>query len=130
MLDRYTNTTFGKDFGGLSEAQQDQVIGQLETGQIKSFSDPSSKDFFDMVYQDVIEGMFCDPVYGGNQNMVGWKLVGYPGAQRAYTPPEVSSEGTRRQPQSIAQLPMFHPGQQANEDVTVPVSGFTMQHKP
>lgn len=129
-LDRYTKGAFGQDFATLSEAQQDAVIGQMEAGQIQTFSEPSSKDFFNLVYQDVIEGMFADPVYGGNRDMVGWKLVGYPGAQRAYTPPEVSSEGTRRQPQSIAQLPMFHPGEAANDDVTIPVSGFTLQHKP
>jgi len=31
------------------------------------------------------EGTFCDPIYGGNLNLVGWKMIGYPGAQPAYS---------------------------------------------
>ncbi|HEX2863394.1 MAG TPA: gluconate 2-dehydrogenase subunit 3 family protein, partial [Deinococcales bacterium] len=94
--------------------------------------EPKSDKFFDMLRQDVIEGVFCDPVYGGNRNLAGWKLVGYPGAQRGYTARELQTENaySRRKPQSIADLPHFHPGQPANRDVTIPVSGFTLQNRP
>ena len=27
-----------------------------------------------------MEGMFSDPIYGGNRNKAGWKLIGFPGA--------------------------------------------------
>ncbi len=27
-----------------------------------------------------MEGFFADPMYGGNRNMAGWKMVGYPGS--------------------------------------------------
>jgi len=27
-----------------------------------------------------MEGMFSDPIYGGNQNKAGWRLIGFPGA--------------------------------------------------
>jgi gluconate 2-dehydrogenase gamma chain len=26
-----------------------------------------------------MEGMFADPMYGGNKNKAGWKLIGFPG---------------------------------------------------
>jgi gluconate 2-dehydrogenase gamma chain len=26
-----------------------------------------------------MEGMFSDPIYGGNRNKAGWKLIGFPG---------------------------------------------------
>jgi gluconate 2-dehydrogenase gamma chain len=29
--------------------------------------------------------MFCDPAYGGNRDGVGWKLIGFPGAQWGYS---------------------------------------------
>jgi gluconate 2-dehydrogenase gamma chain len=32
-----------------------------------------------MIYQNVMEGMFSDPVYGGNRNKAGWKMIGFPG---------------------------------------------------
>ena len=35
--------------------------------------------------------MFGDPMYGGNRDMVGWKLIGYPGAQRQYTPDDIKN---------------------------------------
>jgi gluconate 2-dehydrogenase gamma chain len=26
-----------------------------------------------------MEGMFSDPIYGGNRNKVGWQMIGFPG---------------------------------------------------
>jgi gluconate 2-dehydrogenase gamma chain len=34
--------------------------------------------------QNVREGMFADPIYGGNRDMAGWKLIGFPGARYNY----------------------------------------------
>lgn len=129
-LERYTQDRYGAGFAALAAEQQDEVVGQLAEGAIDSFKKPSAKQFFKIVRDDVTEGMFCDPIYGGNRDMVGWKLLGYPGAQRAYTPAELLTEGTSRAPQGIAELHRFSPGQPANREVTLPVSGFDMQHKP
>ena len=35
--------------------------------------------FFATVYQNVMEGMFSDPIYGGNRDKAGWKMIGFPG---------------------------------------------------
>lgn len=40
---------------------------------------------FAIIREHTVEGYFCDPIYGGNRNTVGWKLVGFPGAQWGYT---------------------------------------------
>jgi gluconate 2-dehydrogenase gamma chain len=51
-----------------------------------------------------MEGFFADPIYGGNRDMAGWKLVGFPGVRydfrdvmekpnQAYTLPPVSMQG-------------------------------------
>jgi len=29
--------------------------------------------------------MFADPLYGGNRDFAGWRLVGFPGAQGNFT---------------------------------------------
>src|SRR5262249_2183198 len=34
---------------------------------------------------DTKDGFFADPVYGGNKDMVGWKLVGFPGVAADYS---------------------------------------------
>ena len=41
--------------------------------------------FFAVIREHTVEGYFCDPVYGGNRGAVGWRLVGFPGAQWGYT---------------------------------------------
>jgi len=33
-----------------------------------------------------MEGLFSDPMYGGNRGLVGWKAVGYPGPFYTITP--------------------------------------------
>ncbi len=61
-------------------------------------------------------------------DMVGWTMIGYPGAQRAYTPVDLNTEGNIRPPQSIAQMHMFNPGQNANPNVIVPPSGSRLDN--
>jgi gluconate 2-dehydrogenase gamma chain len=33
---------------------------------------------------NAMEGFFADPIYGGNRDMAGWKLIGFPGARYDY----------------------------------------------
>jgi len=44
----------------------------------------SSRMFFDALLQITMEGFFADPIYGGNHDMAGWKMVGYPGLPATY----------------------------------------------
>lgn len=57
-----------KDFHLLPPAERDTALQQIE-----------SSAFFALLRQNTIEGMFCDPLHGGNAGMVGWQLVGFPG---------------------------------------------------
>jgi gluconate 2-dehydrogenase gamma chain len=70
----------GKAFNELSPAQQDALLTQLEAGSLQ-LATVDSKAFFNMVLQNVREGFFADPIYGGNKDMAGWKMLGFPGAQ-------------------------------------------------
>jgi hypothetical protein len=36
--------------------------------------------------------MFADPVYGGNKDFAGWRLVGFPGAHPVFTPEDLASK--------------------------------------
>jgi gluconate 2-dehydrogenase gamma chain len=40
--------------------------------------------FFELLRRHTIEGMFCDPMHGGNAGLIGWTLIGYPGPQMNY----------------------------------------------
>ena len=57
-----------KDFDQLPSVEQDNKLKQIET-----------TIFFSLLRRNTIEGMFCDPIHGGNIDMVGWQLIGYPG---------------------------------------------------
>ncbi len=71
---------YGKDFDQISSDQRQEFLLALSSGKIEFAGGPSSKTFFDMLYQNIMEGMFSDPIYGGNQNKAGWRLIGFPGA--------------------------------------------------
>lgn len=128
-VDAYARAKFGKKFVDLSEGQQDQLLGDMEAGKATGFTEPTDKGFFKLLRDDTIQGMFCDPLYGGNRGLVGWKLVGYPGAQRGYTPHDLHTEGTRLQPQGMAQLMPLAPGYPAGPGQPIlPVSGSDHDH--
>ncbi len=66
-------------FHQLDPAQQDQVLAALEKDEL-----PPGRSFLDLVLTNVQEGYFADPIHGGNKDMCGWKLVGFPGTRYDY----------------------------------------------
>jgi gluconate 2-dehydrogenase gamma chain len=121
-LDAYSRKLHHRPFRELSDGQQDAIIGDLEDDKVKSFVKPTGGGFFDMLLDDTYEGMFADPIYGGNRDFVGWRLVGYPGAQRSYTPAELKNGPNERTIQSLTDMPAMHPGR-AQDHVILPISG-------
>lgn len=80
----YIKSTFaGKSFRDLAADDQDKVLAGLESGSI-ALKDVKSAEFFTLLLEGTQEGFFADPVYGGNRDMAGWKLVGFPGARYDY----------------------------------------------
>ena len=92
----------------------------MEDGKVAGF--PKAKGFFKMVLEDVYEGMFSDPVYGGNRDLAGWKLVGYPGAQRAYTAHELMHGPQHKRVQGLRDMPAMNPGV-PQDHVILPLAG-------
>jgi hypothetical protein len=129
-LDRYALARFEDNFVALSEAQQDEIVTALVEESATGFEPLSAKAFFLVVRRYTGEGMFSDPAYGGNRGKVGWKLIGYPGAQRAYLPGEIGEPGSglARPVWSLADMPHFHAGQQVEDNAILPVSGSNGRH--
>ncbi len=83
-LDKYCRSTRAdRGFAELDAAGQDQVLRELESGSA-ALEGVSAKDFFRLLLQLTQEGFFADPVYGGNRDMCGWKMIGFPGARYDY----------------------------------------------
>jgi gluconate 2-dehydrogenase gamma chain len=106
-LDSYAQQLYQNGFTALAPDQQDRILTDLSNDMPKPFSvtamttqpfegtpgppvDPAAQSgigaqaFFQLLLQHTIAGFFCDPLHGGNQGMVGWKLVGFPGAHMDY----------------------------------------------
>ncbi len=86
-LEAFAVQANGAAFTALSAAQQDALIARMAAGTEKpsagttpflGFS-PSSTSVFTMIRTHALQGMFGDPMHGGNVGLVGWKLVRFPG---------------------------------------------------
>lgn len=90
-------------FAKLTPEDQDAYLKALES-ESRDLGGVPSGTFFQSLLQLTVEGFFSDPVYGGNKDMVGWKLVGFPGAYANYYE-LVDQHGIRftRPPMSLGQ---------------------------
>jgi gluconate 2-dehydrogenase gamma chain len=91
-LDAYCHKTHNAPFVQLDAAKQDEVITALEQNKAGGFTWPTAAAFFNTVRVHTMEGMFADPVYGGNKDFAGWRLVGFPGAHPVFTPEDLASK--------------------------------------
>jgi gluconate 2-dehydrogenase gamma chain len=84
-----------RGFHRLGGQRQDAVLRKLE---------PTA--FFSLLRTHTIEGMFCDPMHGGNIDLIGWQLIGFPGPRMSYLD-EIEQHygrGFRPKPQSLQQV--------------------------
>jgi gluconate 2-dehydrogenase gamma chain len=105
-INQYCQDTYGAPFAGLTEEQQVEVLQGLQAGEIELPNVPSAV-FFDTLFQNTVEGFFADPIYGGNRNKVGWRLVGFPGVPAVDYGPLIEEYYNRRyeaEPLSIADV--------------------------
>jgi len=77
--DRHANRTFAE----LSTEEKIEFLNALEAGALR-LEGVDGKSFFAQVVKDVQMGFFADPIYGGNRDLVAWKMIGYPGARYNY----------------------------------------------
>jgi gluconate 2-dehydrogenase gamma chain len=75
----------GKAFKDLAADRQDALLKQMESGDLNLDGPITSKFFFAMFLQNVLEGYFSDPIYGGNKGAAAWKMIGFPGAHYDYS---------------------------------------------
>jgi hypothetical protein len=66
----------------LRELDREQLTGLLHRNE--------ETEFFRFVRDHTLEGMFSDPIYGGNYEAFGWRMLGYAGP--VYHPPETLDE--------------------------------------
>jgi gluconate 2-dehydrogenase gamma chain len=73
----------GTSFAKMTGEQQDAYLRSLEAGG-KDLGGVPSNIFFAHLWDATVEGFFSDPVYGGNRDMMAWKMIGFPGAYASH----------------------------------------------
>ena len=93
-IDAHARKHYGnKTFAELDAKTQDAVLHALEKGELE-LPHASADAFFDMLVQNTVEGFLADPMYGGNRDFIGWKLIGFPGPRYNYVA-EIDQHGKR-----------------------------------
>jgi len=93
----------GTPFPKMNAQAQDAYLKSLEDGSADLNGVPSGV-FFSVLLQMTVEGFFSDPVYGGNRDMVAWRMIGFPGAYADYYE-SIDRHGVKfeREPMSLAE---------------------------
>ena len=102
-LDSRSQAQFGVEFVLLTNGQQDHILTGMERPslQIEALVEPAPAgarselvepalqqtsaetelDFFPLLALHTRQGFYADPIYGGNKNRAGWKLIGFEGPE-------------------------------------------------
>lgn len=102
-LNKHSNDTFKMDFPDLTDKQKDQVLKDCEAGKIATDGFTSAY-FFTWLKSTVLAGAYADPIYNGNNNMNGWRMKNYPGAQMSYLKIIESKKFEKIEPMSLADM--------------------------
>ncbi|MFN7926096.1 MAG: gluconate 2-dehydrogenase subunit 3 family protein [Bryobacteraceae bacterium] len=94
-------------FDKLPPTEQDERLRAIE-----------KTPFFAMLRMHTIEGMFCDPMHGGNVDKIGWQLIGFPGPRMSNYDEVEAYHGRafRPKPESLSEI--LHRPVKPSEDET------------
>ena len=87
-LNRASTARHGTAFPEIAEADQDALVEAMDRNDLAEFTSIAPRDFLTLCIDHTMEGMFSDPIHGGNRDFVGWRAVGYPGPQGGYSAAE------------------------------------------
>lgn len=99
-IDEVSQEQFDEKFVNLDGDKQDEVLKMFENSEV-DMDVVASKPFFNFLLQMTIEGVYADPVYGGNKNMMGWVMKEYPGPRMAYIDEIDAEDFIKKKPKSL-----------------------------
>ena len=99
----WSRRTYGNEFDRLAAADRVSALKAMEDGKAQ-FENFDARGFFAQLLSITQAGFFADPIYGGNRDKAGWKLLGFPGLPATYAD-KIDAYRDKRyvaDPQSIA----------------------------
>lgn len=100
IMQQEAQSRFKANFVDIEGGQMDEILTAFQEDEIK-MSGVSALFFFRLLRMATLEGAYADPIYGGNQNMEGWKMKGFPGHQAAYINDIESEDFVEIEPHSL-----------------------------
>src|SRR5260221_6657407 len=76
---------YNKSFDLLGLADANAFLADVADGRVSDPQVPLAPWFNELVYPLFAQACFADPLYGGNNDKVFWKMVGYPGLPATHT---------------------------------------------
>lgn len=102
-LENFAQQRYKKSFSILDGNSQDEILKDFESGKAKQ--DGLDLQYFFTLLRDLtIAGVLADPIYQGNFNKAGWKMMQYPGAQMGYADKIGSDKFFDIEPMSLADM--------------------------
>lgn len=89
----------------LDGAGREDLVSRLSEGKGFDLGDVPAQTLFEEIWSLVKEGYFADPMYGGNKDYAGWRMVGFPGAHAYYTDFVEKNAPYPAPPRGIAHVP-------------------------
>ena len=83
QIENASKDRFDESFVKLDEEQQVEILQAFENNEV-DMKGIAAVTFFNLLLQLTLEGAYADPVYGGNKDMMGWKMKEYPGPRMSY----------------------------------------------
>ena len=99
-LNSKSKEDFDENFHDLSEDDQIKLLEDMENDDIEMEYAPASA-FFAQLHALTLQGAYADPLYGGNKNMEGWKMIQYPGPRMGWMDQITSEEFVEMEPESL-----------------------------
>ncbi|WP_413376509.1 gluconate 2-dehydrogenase subunit 3 family protein [Alkalihalobacillus sp. 1P02AB] len=107
-IETYSHTHYdGAKFVDLDDEQKDDVLSQFADGEVEMHG-VTSTTFFRLLRAATLEGVYADPAYGGNKNMQGWRMKGFPGHQMSFLNQIESEEFIEIEPNSLRNYTDHH----------------------
>ncbi|WP_419961470.1 gluconate 2-dehydrogenase subunit 3 family protein [Psychrobacillus sp. BM2] len=100
-LNTYSKEQYEVDFKELEATQQDEILLAFSEGKVELYGKVSSSQFFNLLRTLTIEGVYADPMYGGNNEMLGWSMRKYPGSRMQYVAEIQDEKFIELEPQSL-----------------------------
>lgn len=82
-LESEAQKRYKKSFTDITDKERDVILTALQKDEVK-MKGVTAGFFFSLLRSATIEGAYSDPLYGGNRNMEGWRMKGFPGHQMSY----------------------------------------------